>query len=188
MAIKVRNILRLNNIGPRSWFRGLGLMLMLVTPLPGYSVDIEQVLAQAQIHFNEARYQKATQAYQRILLDKPNNSEARFGLAKSLNARGYHNSAKAEIEKLLQTTPNHIDALTLLAEIFAQQGDWKAAKRAYKEALSVDSNHGRARLGLGQAHMQLGEKEKAETAFGQAREDLDLGQTKGQKKKESGRP
>ncbi len=88
----------------------------------------------------------AISEYKKAIEYDPDNIEATFRLAYSLDLTGESNEAIAMYERCTESQPPHINALVNLAICYEDRGGYRRAEKCLRQVLDTDPNHARARL------------------------------------------
>ena len=95
--------------------------------------------------FDAGDWAEALSAFERALVLKPDNSDARLNFALSLDRANYPVDAARELEILLARVPNMVDAHATLARLYAEKlGDPDKARAHYTRVLQLDPRHPQA--------------------------------------------
>lgn len=82
----------------------------------------------------------AREAFQKLLQLKPNNPEAKLGLAKVSLCEGRSSEAAVRAEQLIQEVPDFAPAYVLLSRILVTEGETKRSAELYARALELDES------------------------------------------------
>jgi hypothetical protein len=92
----------------------------------------------ANICLEQEAFDEAALAYQRALARDAKFIEARYNLAKALEAIGKHEAAAAELTRLLKARPKYADALFNLAQLRMKADAVGEAKSLYERFLALN--------------------------------------------------
>ncbi len=99
------------------------------------NVDLDNALG----FMTSGAHQDGIQIFEEILEKNPDDTEARFLLAKSLKEEVQDlDRASIELERVLKVDPNHIGAYKLMAEIAEHNNDFLLAKSYYEKVMSLN--------------------------------------------------
>ncbi len=126
----------------------------LADALAAYTRAVQADPAHFPARFNlavaafEARdWSRALSAYEAALALAPDDANARYGFALTLEHAGYPLDAAAELEKLLTRDPGHVEAHLALANLCATTLDDRSRARThYLKVLQLQPNHPQAGL------------------------------------------
>jgi len=88
----------------------------------------------------------AVSEYRRAVQFDPENTEACFRLAYSLDLVGEEDEAMALYERCVEHQPAHVNALLNLAIAYEDRGSYRKAEKCLRQVLDTAPNHERARL------------------------------------------
>ncbi len=122
----------------------------------------------AHRHRLARRWTEAEAAYRRLLALDPNDVEAEYLLAISLQEQGKVEAAAAAYRSLIGRAPGHVDAYNNLGVAYKAMGRLEEAVAAYREALRLRRDHAASWSNLGNALKALGRQNEAEAAYRRA--------------------
>jgi tetratricopeptide (TPR) repeat protein len=126
----------------------------------------DALYAIGRYHQGQVRYDKAIEAYTRLLADDPTHAEARNALGIILANQGKQDAAIAEFVKAVEYAPGSASIRNNLGYAYLLQGRINEAVTAFEIAAQLDPAYQRARDNLWLALAQ-GEKEQNLTLAGQ---------------------
>jgi tetratricopeptide (TPR) repeat protein len=124
----------------------------------------------------------AVQVFRNILQLSPDFADARFSLARALEAQQLWLEAEAEYREVLRTDPQFLAARNGLAVVLAQRGQLRPAMTELEEVLRIDAKNAAAHHNLGLMLMRQGEPTQAVAHLRQAlaiRDDPEIRSTLG---------
>lgn len=131
---------------------------------------IEKELEAGKKAFAEKDYGGAETFFRRALEKAPDSIEARFYLARSLDAQGKKDAAMAEYRKVLAKEPEHAKANYYLGRLLYQAQKYAEAERAFQKSVAADSQFAPARYSLGLAQEKQGKSDEALASYRKAAE------------------
>ena len=120
------------------------------------------------IHFAEARFEEARQAYRRAIEIDGLNGEAHDGLARILVQENRLEEAKRELVLALRFTPTNTRGLATLGGIFSDEGDQETAQQVLNRALEITPKLGFGLNNLGLTYRRQGKLDLAEAKYKEA--------------------
>lgn len=115
--------------------------------------------------FADKDYATAEAEFRKVLEKSPENSDARFFLARSLDAEGKKDAAAAEYKRLLEKEPNHARANYYLGRLLYQAQKYADAERHFKKSAEADAKFAPAHYSLGLAQEKQGKNSEALAAY-----------------------
>ncbi len=115
--------------------------------------------------FAEKDYVAAESAFKKALEKDPNNSDARFFLARTLDAQGKKEAAMAEYRRLLEKEPDHAKANYYLGRLLYQAQKYSDAERHFKKSVAADAKFAPAQYSLGLAQEKQGKNSDALSSY-----------------------
>ncbi len=134
------------------------------------SQGITKELEAGKKAFAEKDYGAAEGYFRRALEKSPDSQEARFFLARSLDAQGKKDAAMAEYRKVLEKEPEHARANYYLGRLLYQAQKYAEAERAFQKSVNSDGQFGPARYSLALAQEKQGKNDEALAAYRKAAE------------------
>jgi len=123
----------------------------------------------AAIYFKNGRIEKATEQYELLKSEYPDDIETLVTLGQLyIAAARYADAADELIEDLVQTEPHRADLLARRADLLAMLGATTDAVSQYEEALRLCPDFLEATIKLGTLFLQLGHDESAAQQFNKA--------------------
>ncbi|MBD3246496.1 MAG: tetratricopeptide repeat protein [Candidatus Omnitrophica bacterium] len=131
--------------------------------------DQEILLHLAQYYFQQQRYEKAEEIYQRMVDENPEYVEGLFWLGYLKEELGNRKKAIRLWRKVLEVDADHAPTLNSLAYIYAEEGIRLAqAESMLKNALAQEPENGAYLDSLGWVYYKQGEYARAEEVLRQA--------------------
>ncbi|MFO1480233.1 MAG: tetratricopeptide repeat protein [Turneriella sp.] len=134
------------------------------------SQGITKELEAGKKAFAEKDYGGAEDYFRRALEKSPDSQEARFFLARSLDAQGKKDAAMAEYRKVLAKEPEHAKANYYLGRLLYQAQKFPEAERAFQKSVNSDGQFGPARYSLALSQEKQGKNNEALAAYRKAAE------------------
>lgn len=131
---------------------------------------IEKELEAGKKAFSEKDFGGAEDFFRRALEKAPDSAEARFFLARSLDAQGKNETAMAEYRKVLNREPDHAKANYYLGRLLYLAQKFAEAETAFRRSVKSDEKFGPARYSLGLAQEKQGKNDEALAAYRRAAE------------------
>ncbi|MBI3653019.1 MAG: tetratricopeptide repeat protein [Acidobacteria bacterium] len=110
----------------------------------------EVAMKLAALYLRVSQPQAAIGIYRTLLIEKPDDVEARLEMAQALKDNGQVDEAAKEIEKLLTLQTANVKLLIAAGDIYFQEAPEKAAQY-YQRAVQAEPANNRARVQLGAA-------------------------------------
>lgn len=123
--------------------------------------DVMNQLTQARQLESERRYAEAIMAYRAHLLERPDDDDARAGLARLLAWEKNHAEAVALYRDILTRHPADLDVRVSLALTLSWQKRFDEARQIYEGVLRDDAQNREARKGLADITFWQGNRAKA---------------------------
>ena len=102
----------------------------------------------AAVLFEEGQYEKAVEAYEKLLAGEPDDGALRASLAGALGALGRYDEALVHLDKAIETQPLNPEAYHNRAVIHQRKGDTSAAIKDFQTALRYSPDYEPARTAL----------------------------------------
>ncbi|MFZ5627539.1 MAG: tetratricopeptide repeat protein [Spirochaetota bacterium] len=134
------------------------------------SQGITKELEAGKKAFAEKDFGGAEDYFRRALEKAPDSQEARFFLARSLDAQGKKDAAMAEYRKVLAKEPEHAKANYYLGRLLYQAQKFGEAERAFQKSVNSDGQFAPARYSLALAQEKQGKNNEALAAYRKAAE------------------
>lgn len=134
------------------------------------SQGITKELEAGKKAFAEKDFGGAEDYFRRALEKSPDSQEARFFLARSLDAQGKKDAAMAEYRKVLAKEPEHAKANYYLGRLLYQAQKFGEAERAFQKSVNSDGQFAPARYSLALAQEKQGKNNEALAAYRKAAE------------------
>lgn len=115
--------------------------------------------------FGEKDFATAENSFRKALEKSPDNADARFFLARSLEAQGKKDAAMAEYKRLLEKEPNHSRANYHLGRLYYQAHEYAAAEKLFHKSAAADPKFAAAEYSLGLAQEKQGKNSAALAAY-----------------------
>lgn len=115
--------------------------------------------------FAEKDYTGAEAYFKKALEKDPTNNDARFFLARTLDAQGKKDAAMAEYRKVLEKEPEHAKANYFLGRLYYQAQKYADAERHFKKSAAADGKFAPAQYSLGLAQEKQGKSSEALAAY-----------------------
>jgi tetratricopeptide (TPR) repeat protein len=115
--------------------------------------------------FAEKDFIAAESHFKKALEKEPNNSDARFFLARSLDAQGKKDAAMAEYRRVLEKEPEHPKANYYLGRLLYQAQKYSDAERHFKKSVAADAKFAPAQYSLGLAQEKQGKNSDALSSY-----------------------
>jgi tetratricopeptide (TPR) repeat protein len=116
----------------------------------------DALYAIGRYHQGQVRYDKAIEAYTRLLADDPDHAGARNALGVILASQGRHDAAIAELEKAVENSPESASIRNNLGYAYLLQGRVDEALVVLEAATRLDPENRRARDNLDMARARSG--------------------------------
>ena len=127
-------------------------------------MDTPSVQAALELH-QQGDYEKAKQAYCKILASEPTNTDAWHLLGMLLHATGHDADALECIENAAAMTPERADILSNLGLVYRSAGQLQKSTSILKRAAELDPQSVTVRNNLGTVLMESGSLGEAEAHF-----------------------
>jgi tetratricopeptide (TPR) repeat protein len=134
------------------------------------SQGISKELEAGKKAFAEKDFVGAEDYFRRALEKSPDSQEARFYLARSLDAQGKKDAAMAEYRKVLAKEPEHAKANYYLGRLLYQAQKFSEAERAFQKSVNSDGQFAAARYSLALAQEKQGKINEALAQYRKAAE------------------
>lgn len=115
--------------------------------------------------FAEKDYGGAELSFRKALEKMPDSVDARFFLARTLEAQGKKDAAMSEYRKVLEKEPNHAKANYYLGRLLYQAQKYGEAERYFQKSVNADGQFAPARYSLGLAQEKQGKTDAALSAY-----------------------
>ena len=100
-------------------------------------------------------YNLAIQKVNNVLIDHPENINARFQYATILSLTQKSDAAIEEFQKIIRINPNLIESYNNIAVIYAQQGFYEKAEEYLKKAIELNPKYNVAIENLGDLYIKM---------------------------------
>lgn len=120
--------------------------------------------------FAEKDYVTAEAKFRQALEKAPDNNDARFFLARTLDAEGKKEAAMAEYRRVLEKEPDHAKANYYLGRLLYQAQKYGEAERHFRKSTTADPQFAPAQYSLGLAQEKQGKTAEALKAYGKTTE------------------
>lgn len=133
-------------------------------------MNIEKDMQEANLYFYAGYYKEASDRYDRILNDFPNNIDALINKGIVLYRLGKYRDSQAFFEKAIENDPNNFRACIYKALVLSRFGEEEIARAFYKRATELpiyDSNIDDL-VNKGIAFYRLGKNNEGDSFFDQA--------------------
>lgn len=115
--------------------------------------------------FAEKDYTGAEAYFKKALEKDPTNNDARFFLARTLDAQGKKDAAMAEYRRVLEKEPEHAKANYFLGRLYYQAQKYADAERHFKKSAATDGKFAPAQYSLGLAQEKQGKSTEALASY-----------------------
>lgn len=132
-------------------------------PDPKDMLHLFNLISQAAELISEGNNSEAVEVLKKVVIEDPNNPQARLLLASSYTKLGELDKAKRELEYILKQDPDDIKALITLANIVFDQGKFEDVVIIGKRILEIDGSNVQAMALIGRA---LESQDKLNEALG----------------------
>ena len=102
-----------------------------------------------------SNYNLAIQKVNNILIDHPENTNARFQYATILSLTQKTDSAIEEYQKIIKTNPNIVEVYNNIAVIYAQQGLYEKSEEYLQKAIELNPKYNTAIENLGDLYIKM---------------------------------
>ncbi len=116
-------------------------------------------------HFQAGRYQKAADAFARVVNAQPDNLDALNNLGISLLRAGDAKGALAPFEKMCALSPKLADAHFNLGTAYDEIGLYLGAESAYRDAITIAPDHVMAHNNLAGVYMEMSRQTEAVACY-----------------------
>ncbi len=100
-------------------------------------------------------YNLAIQKVNNVLIDHPENINARFQYATILSLTQKSDAAIEEFQKIIRINPNLIESYNNIAVIYAQQGFYEKSEEYLKKAIELNPKYNIAIENLGDLYIKM---------------------------------
>jgi tetratricopeptide (TPR) repeat protein len=128
------------------------------------SGNVKVTLDLAQFYERSMEFQKAADAFEKVLGEQPNSAEAYHGLGWCKWILGEKEAGNGLIMKALTLRPNHVSYLFSLGWIQIQEQNWDEAEKILYKILEIDPDHMLTLAALSRLNTALGYFEAAKDA------------------------
>ncbi|MBX3722545.1 MAG: tetratricopeptide repeat protein [Turneriella sp.] len=115
--------------------------------------------------FADKDYTGAEAYFKKALEKDPTNNDARFYLARTLDAQGKKDAAMAEYRRVLEKEPEHAKANYYLGRLYYQGQKFGDAERHFKKSVASDAKFAPAQYSLGLAQEKQGKTSDALASY-----------------------
>lgn len=115
--------------------------------------------------FADKDYTGAEAYFKKALEKDPTNNDARFYLARTLDAQGKKDAAMAEYRRVLEKEPEHAKANYYLGRLYYQGQKFGDAERHFKKSVASDPKFAPAQYSLGLAQEKQGKTSDALASY-----------------------
>lgn len=115
--------------------------------------------------FADKDYIGAEAYFKKALEKDPANNDARFFLARTLDAQGKKDAAMAEYRRVLEKEPEHAKANYFLGRLYYQAQKFSDAERHFKKSVTSDGKFAPAQYSLGLAQEKQGKTSDALASY-----------------------
>jgi tetratricopeptide (TPR) repeat protein len=134
----------------------------------GESGNISQDLEAGKKAFAAKDFASAEAHFRSAVKKAPENTEARFFLARSLEAGGNKEAAMEEYRKLLEKDPDHARGNYYMGRLNYQAQKYAEAERLFARSVKADGKFAPAAYSLGLAQEKQGKSQQALSAYQKA--------------------
>jgi len=135
------------------------------SPRPEQNTNAAADIDAGKRAFGEKDFATAANSFRKALEKSPDNADARFFLARSLEAQGKKDAAIAEYKRLLEKEPNHSRANYHLGRLYYQAHEYAAAEKLFRKSAAADPKFAAAEYSLGLAQEKQGKNSDALVAY-----------------------
>lgn len=100
-------------------------------------------------------YNLASQKVNNVLIDHPENVNARFQYATILSLTQKGDLAIEEFQKVIKTNPNLVESYNNIAVIYAQQGLYEKSQEFLQKAIEINPKYNTAIENLGDLYIKM---------------------------------
>ena len=160
---EIGEVIRLSNAGEYEKARDI---LLDIQNQYGEIPDI--LLALGNIYFHLKEYEKALDAFQRLIVLDENNAFAFYGTGLCLQHLEKQDEALKYYLKAIELKPDYADAFNNIGLYYYGKKDFETAEKYFKKSLEIDPGHVKAIVNLGSSKTFSDEYEEALKIFDEA--------------------
>ena len=121
------------------------------------------ILAYARLKEDNEEYTEARDRYREMLIEYPDNIDAKLGLSRIELATGRTRQAQEILQSLVDKHPKNLAVQRQLGQMYAQQENWPAAIEVLSQACQQHPDDQSAAFELGLAYANIHQLEQAHT-------------------------
>ncbi len=133
-------------------------------------IEEDKNLAEGMKFFQEAKFEKAIEAFKDAVEKFPGNVEANYSLAISYLRAGHADKAIVYLEKVNELKPDMVEAYFALGECYFNKGGSEKALQAFSKALEFRPDNSRVYFNIGIVYYQNKKTEEAIDFFKKSKE------------------
>jgi predicted O-linked N-acetylglucosamine transferase (SPINDLY family) len=134
------------------------------------NTSITDMLAEADLHFDQKDYQQALAEYGEVFSADPDNVEAKTGIALSLVHMGRYAEAVTRLRELQGFLPDSEQLTVILAEALSMSGRQDEAEKCLEEVVANSPLNIEAQVNLGRIYLDRGKHKEANRCLSTALE------------------
>jgi tetratricopeptide (TPR) repeat protein len=150
----------INEIAEKDFILSAGVETRNIEEIPG-----KKELRQANMLFQEGKYEDALAAYQKAAAQAPKDAVIQYNIGVTLMAMDRVDEAIDAFKKTIEVQPENIHALKGLGQIYGQMKMFEESVKFYSLAAKISSDDPEVFYNLGVGQMNLGNQDAAREAF-----------------------
>lgn len=133
----------------------------------GMETEAAKAFSEAATHLLETgEFEKALQAFTKVMELRPNDSAALKGIVSAHTALGSAQDAAELLEKAMSVDPGDEELITMLTQAYIDADDGAGAERAVGTLMSRDATNYRRYLEVAQLYLRLNQQDDATRVLG----------------------
>ena len=168
----VKEFLRARNLGVAAPELNLGIVRAMIISgkfdeaateiaIYGDTTQPEWLVLRGMLDLSQQRLDDARAAFSKVLVEFPDNEQARRGLMRAELAAGNAELARAEIERLLALKSADANLWLIKGELDLYDNNAEDARKSYQQSVNLAPDNPLAHLGMGRALLRLNELDLA---------------------------